>query len=160
MFPPTRQQYEVRPVVDVVVVVLAFLVVLLTLDRLGEHCHWPRPPGPPQVPETPHHRRDELQHCCLPPLQPTNSLLNLMLLLAELVVLPSLSHLVVELGRRWSGGVHLVSQAVVGELHVLTSLAELAHEDPRTCSRPPGCCAGGGPGLSQPCNQDTASGWA
>ena len=160
MFPPTHQQYGVQLVVDVVVVVLAFFLVLLTLDRLGEHCHRQRPPGPPQVPETPHPRRDELQHRCLPPLQLMSSLLNLMLLLAELVVLPSLSHLVVELGRRWSGEVHLVSQAVVGELHVVTVLAELAHEDPRTCSRPPCCCAWGGPGLSRPCNQDTANVWA
>ena len=147
---PTRQWYEVRLVVDVVVVMLAFLVVLLTLDRSG----------PPRVPETPHHRRDELQHCCLPPLQLLSSMLNLMLLLAELEVLPGLSHLVVELGRRWSGEVHLVSQAVVDELHVVTELAEPVHGDPRTCSRPPGCCAWDGPGLSRPCSRDTSNGWA
>ena len=151
MFPPTRQQCEVQLVVDVVVVMLAcFLVVLLTLGRLAEglRCRL----RPPQA--------DELHHRCCPPLQLMSSLLNLMLLLVELVVLPSLSHLVVELGRRWSGEDHLVSQAVVGELHVVTVLAELAHEDPRTCSRPPCCCAWGGPGLSRPCNQDTANVWA
>ena len=164
---PTRQWYEVRLVVDVVVVVLAFLVVLLTLDRLGEHCHWQRPPGPPQVPETPHHRRDELQHCCLPPLQLMSSMPILMPLLVVvlplvllLVLLRGLSHQVVVLERRWSGEVHLVSQAVVGACHVVIQLAVLAHVDPRTCTRPPCCCAWGGPGPSQPCSQDTASEWA
>ena len=79
----------VQPDVGVVVVVLACLVVRLTLDRLVKVLQRPR--------------RDELQHRCLPPLQLRSSMPYLMLLLVELARLPSRSHLVVELERRWSG---------------------------------------------------------
>ena len=120
MFPPTRQQSELVLVVDVVVVMLASLLVQLTWDRLEERCHWRRPPGPPQAPGTLHHRRDGLQHCCLPPLQLLSSMLNLMLLLLVLEVLPSRIHLVVELEHRWSGEAQMVLQAVVGVGHVAT----------------------------------------
>ena len=154
MFPPTHQQYEVQLVVDVVVVVLAFFLVLLTLDRLGEHCHRQRPPGPPQVPETPNHRRDELQHCCLPQLQLMSSLLNLMLLLVELVVLPSLSHLVVELVHRWSGVVVLVWLVLVGA-RLVEVVVEC--EGLRIGTLLPRRCVMGGPGPSRPCSRDTAS---
>ena len=80
----------VQPDVGVVVVVLACLVVRLTLDRLVKVLQ--RPP-----------RRDELQHRCFPPLQLMSSMPYQMLLLVELARLPSRSHPVVELERRWSG---------------------------------------------------------
>ena len=162
MFPPTRQQSELVLVVDVVVVVLAYLVVLLTLDRLVEGLRSRL--RPPQAPVTPHPRRDELHHRCLPPLQLMSSmpiLMPLLVVVLLLVLLQGLSHQVVVLERRWSGEVHLVSQAVVGACHVVVQLlAVLAHVDPRTCTRPPCCCAWGGPGPSRPCSRDTASGWA
>ena len=162
MFPPTRQQSELVPVVDVVVVMLAYPVVLLTLDRLveGLRCRL----RPPQAPVTPHPRRDELQHCCLPPLQLMSSmpiLMPLLVVVLLLVLLQGLSHQVVVLERRWSGGVHLVSQAVVGACHVVVQLlAVLAHVDPRTCTRPQPCCAWCGPVPSRACSRDTANGWA
>ena len=150
----TRRRCEVPPVGDAASVGLAFFLVLLTLDRLGEHCHWQRPPGPPQVLETPRPRRDELQHRCFQPLQLMSSLLNLMLLLAELVVLPSLSHLVVELVRRWSGVVVLVWLVLVGA-RLVEVVVEC--EGLRIGTLLPRRCVMGGPGPSRPCSRDTAS---
>ena len=83
-----------------------------------------------------------------------SSLLNLMLLLAELVVLPSLSHLVVELVHRWSGVVVLVWLVLVGAL-LVEVVVEC--EGLRICTLPQRRCATGGPGPSRSCSRDTAS---
>ena len=83
-----------------------------------------------------------------------SSLLNLMLLLAELVVLPSLSHLVVELVRRWSGVVVLVWLVLVGA-RLVEVVVEC--EGLRIGTLPARRCVTGGPGPSRPCSRDTAS---
>ena len=104
MCPPTRQQSEVRPVVDEASVVLASPVELLTWVHAEDHRHWRDPLYHPRALVAPHLRRDEQLHCRCPPLQPMSSLLRLRLL----VLLQGLSRQVAELAGRWSGGDRLV----------------------------------------------------
>ena len=102
--PPTRQQSEVRLVVDEASVVLASPVELLTWAHVEDHRHWRDPPCHPRALVAPHRRRDEHWHSHCPPLKPMSSLLHLRLL----VLLQGLSRQVAELAGRWSGGGRLV----------------------------------------------------
>ena len=109
MCPPTRQQSEVRPVVDEASVALASPVELLNWGHAGDHRHWRDPLSHPRALVAPHLRRDEQLHCRCPPLQPMSLLLRLRLLvLGLLVLLQGLSRQVAELAGRWSGGDRLV----------------------------------------------------
>ena len=127
--------------------------LLISVPAYARHYQCERRPLP-LAPEAPHHRQDDLQHRCFPPPQLMSSLLNLMLLLAELVVLPSLSHLVVELVHRWSGVVVLVWLVLVGA-RLVEVVVEC--EGLRIGTLLPRRCVMGGPGPSRPCSRDTAS---
>ena len=145
-----HQQCELVLVVDVVVVLLAYLVVLLIWARAEDHHHRCDPPG---------HPLDEL-HCCSP-LQVMSCLLRLRLVLVLLVLLPSLSRQAAELADHWTHEVlQVLLELVDVDLDVLMLLVEIVHVGPETCTRPASWCGSGGPALSPPCSRDTASGWA